>query len=108
MNSEFDRLIKIALSATNAFEAEKCFKALVADFLKKHKYQTIDQAEDYIRDYLSYLCVSDHKLRLKVEGLYSCEHPYFGKAKDKEITASDAYNLGLNKGFEFLKELSNE
>lgn len=101
----FDTLLQAAIRATNAYEAEKCFNALVAHLLNKNKFTPIDQIENIIRDNISYLTAGDNDLRIKVESLYSCEHPWFGKAKDNPITASEAYKLGLEKGAEFLKEL---
>lgn len=105
-NREFDKLLANAAKATNASEAEKCFNALVACLSRDLIYCSIDQIENIIRDYLSYNSVTDNDLRIKIESLYSCEHPWFGKAtKEKPITASDAYKMGLEYGAQFLKDL---
>jgi hypothetical protein len=106
-SQKFDTLLQAALKATNASEAEKCFNALVACLLNKNKLTPIDQIENNIRDNISYLASHcSHELRMKVEALYSCEHPWFGKAsKDHPITATEAYKLGLERGVKFLEEL---
>jgi len=106
-SQSFDTLLQAAIRATNANEAEKCFHALVAHLLNKSKFTPIDQIEDNIRSNISYLASHcSHDLRLKVESLYSCEHPWFGKAtKDNPIAAIDAYKMGLAKGKEFMEEL---
>lgn len=74
--------------------AEKYFEACVEHNMRLNK-NTQAEAEKIERSNLGYYSgYYDHETRIRVEELFKCAHPVFGKAKDGVPTPEEAFEMG--------------
>lgn len=87
-----------AMKITDQAEANKYFEFLVADCMKVRPQLTREEAESIQRTNLGYYAgYYDEETRARVEALYSCQHPYFGKVAEKgSPTAAEALQVGID------------
>lgn len=83
-----------AMKVTTPAEAAECFARLVEHSmllgLTKEKAVALEKLNlGYFAGYY------DQETRLRVERLFECEHPVFGKAIDGRPTMQQAFNAGL-------------
>lgn len=70
------------------------------------KYGSVEEmAKHNIGYYAGYYSSDD---RLRVEDLFECEHPYFGKAKNGLPTVDQALKMGIELGKKQRLELEKE
>jgi len=86
-----------AMEITDPQEASEYFEACVVHTMGFDK--TREEAEKIERINLGYFAgYYDHETRLRVERLFNCEHPVFGKAKDGVPTPEEAFEMGKRLG----------
>ena len=86
MLEDFDKKLILGFLETNydAFQL----------YLEANKIEG-SEAEQICKSNLGYFAgYYDHETRMRVERLFKCSHPVFGVAKEKEITAEEAFELG--------------
>jgi len=76
-------------------EAQEYFQALVDYSVQRHGH-SLAEAARVERANLGYFAgYYDHDTRLRVERLFSCQHPMFGAAKNGAPTAEEAFETGV-------------
>lgn len=84
-----------AMRMTTTEEAAPYFAALV-DRLVKHYGKTREEAESIERQNLGYFAgYYDHETRIRVESLFSCQHPIFGAASKGAPIPEEAFAAGV-------------
>lgn len=85
-----------AIQATDEASASICFHDLVEQFMRV-KGCSIDYAEKGVRQNLGYIAgYHGNDTRVRVERLYQCEHPIFGKLTEMgEPTTEEALAAGI-------------
>ncbi len=79
-------------------EAGEYFQALVERQMQ-HFGRSQSDAEQLERSNLGYFAgYYDNETRLRVELLFACSHPFFGKAKDGIPTSEEAIEIGCRLG----------
>lgn len=87
---------KPAMEITDQEEADEYFEALVTRSVTFFG-QSREEAESNQRQNLGYWAgYYDHETRIRVERLFCCAHPIFGKAKVSVPTAEEAYQAGVD------------
>lgn len=85
-----------AMEITDPAEARKYFKMCV-DHTRIAFEKTREEAEVIERSNLGYYAgYYDHATRLRVEKLFECAHPVFGKAAERVPTAEEALAAGIS------------
>ncbi len=85
---------KPAMEITDQTQADSYFEMCVERCMSFGK--TRDEAESIERQNLGYFAgYYDHSTRERVERLYGCAHPIFGKASVHTPTAKEAFDAGL-------------
>lgn len=91
-----------AMEMKQPWEANEYFEILVAHCMSWG--HTREEAENIERQNLGYYAgYYDSGTRRRVEHLFSCAHPVFGKIAEREPSAALAFATGLTAG----KEVSN-
>ncbi len=82
-----------AMEITTQREADKYFEECVQHMMS-HGH-TREEAIDIEKGNLGYYAgYYDTETRKRVERLFCCAHPIFGKAEERTPTASEAFNAG--------------
>ena len=87
-----------AMKIKNRPDARLYFEALVMYSLQEEGL-TIDEKEvrQNIKDNLGYYAgYYDDETRLRVEEIFECAHPMFGKAKDGSPSIEEAFKRGMD------------
>jgi len=85
----------LAMEITNEKDAQQYFERLVEHTMSKGKTRT--EAEVIERENLGYYAgYYNNQTRLRVERLFDCKHPIFGKASEGIPTAKEAFEKGIN------------
>jgi len=86
-----------AMNITDREEAAKYFEECVKHTMSfgRSKEEAIEIEKKNLGYYAGYY---DRATRLRVEDLFDCDHPFFGKAKDSEPTPEEAFNIGVKFG----------
>lgn len=101
----FDEWLSPAMSITDQADADQYFNDSVA-YLQEITGFEKDIAEKTIRTNLGYFAgYYDHPTRLRIEKLFSCEHPILGNASDGELTPQEIFSIGVKWGQEALKKV---
>lgn len=78
-------------------EADKYFEECILHMMSFGK--TREEAEEIERQNLGYFAgYYDHETRLRVEKLFKCKHPLFGKASEHIPTPKEAIQMGMSLG----------
>jgi hypothetical protein len=86
-----------AMEMTDPQEAAEYFEVCVQHCMRHGK--TRQEAEDIERKNLGYYAgYYSTETRLRVEKLFSCQHPFFGKAADGVPTSEEAFSMGKALG----------
>jgi len=87
-----------AMSITDPEKARLCFEGLVQHNMENSTHSR-DEAERIERVNLGY-CAGyyDNETRIRVEKLFCCAHPVFGKAEKKAVTPEEAFAMGVAVG----------
>jgi len=86
-----------AMEIRSKAEANAYFEKCVRHTMSFGKSR--DEAELIERDNLGYYAgYYDHDTRIRVETLFQCQHPIFGRASDGEPSAEDAFQMGMKLG----------
>lgn len=89
-----------AMGIEDQAEADEYFEKLVTYHMKRHGLSR-EEAESNTRQNLGYWAgYGDDALRIKVERLFRCAHPFFGKAADGVPTTEEAFEMGMRAGAE--------
>ncbi len=84
---------KPAMRITSQDVADEYFVACVEHGMRFGK--TRQEAEEIERSNLGYIAgYYDTETRIRVERLFGCAHPVFGKAKNGTPTAEEAFEMG--------------
>lgn len=86
-----------AMQITEQHEADKYFEFLVGYCMGGRPLMTREEAERIERNNLGYYAgYYDHDTRARVERLFRCQHPYFGKIAEKgPPTPLEAFEAGV-------------
>lgn len=85
-----------AMEITDQEQADEYFEALVTRSMTFFG-QSREEAESIQRQNLGYWAgYYTHKTRMRVERLFHCAHPIFGKAEISVPTAEEAYQAGVD------------
>jgi hypothetical protein len=97
-----------AMQITDQTEADQYFEALVVRLMTFFE-KTRKEAESITKTNLGYYAgYYNAETRERVERLFHCEHPYFGKIAEKgPPSADEAFNIGRKLGEE-MKEKAND
>lgn len=88
-----------AMEITDPDHARSYFDALVRFHLARGHCSSREQAEVLVRQNLGYYAgYYSHEARERVERLFSCEHPVFGKASAGSPTPEEALHAGMAAG----------
>jgi hypothetical protein len=86
-----------AMEITDQSEADSYFEKCVEHCMSFG--ETREKAEGIERENLGYFAgYCDHETRKRVERLFKCEHPIFGKAEKHVPTYEEALNAGIKRG----------
>ena len=86
---------KPAMEIKNVKEARQYFERLVEHCMSFGK--TREEAESIEKQNLGYFAgYYDSDTRLRVEQLFNCAHPIFGKAENGIPTPEEAFEMGKN------------
>jgi hypothetical protein len=89
-----------AMEIDNTEDAAMYFERLV-EWAMQISDQTREEAERIQHANLGYYAgYYDHETRIRVENLFQCAHPIFGKAIAHTPTADEALEIGLKLGHE--------
>lgn len=98
-----------AVKVTDQRLADATFEALVDFRAPEHPNDTRETVEKLIRNDLAYYAgYYDQETRKRVEEMYGCEHPYFGKAAEKEISPEEAFRIGMELGEKHRKQANGD
>jgi len=87
-----------AMKITDQKEADKYFEMLVQESMQESG-KSREEIEKIQRSNLAYLAgYYDDATRLRVERLFCCAHPIFGKASEHIPTIEEAFELGKKAG----------
>lgn len=94
-------------------QADKYFAFLVNTAMEERPELTREAAEKMQRHNLGYYAgYYDHATRVRVEHLYKCEHPFFGKASSNPEgdveTAARMMALAMKQGMELAKKIAKD
>jgi hypothetical protein len=91
----FDR----AMEVRDPDEARKIFADLVEISMRKHGKSYLE-AESIIKENLGYMAgYYDNLTRERVERLFNCAHPFFGKISEKgPPSPEEAFRMGVELG----------
>ena len=93
MGEKYDPAMKI----NDQREADEYFEKCVQHTMSFGR--TREEAESIERENLAYYAgYWNHETRLRVERLFRCAHPVFGKASDGSPSAEEAFEMGLKHG----------
>jgi hypothetical protein len=93
----YKELLGPAMEITDQAEADEYFEELVRYNMQFS--QSREEAAEIVRANLGYYVgYYDSETRLRVERLFCCAHPVFGKADDGEPTADEALAAGIAAG----------
>lgn len=85
-----------AMNITDSNEAKEYFEALVEHNLRMSDH-TREEAVEIEKSNLGYFAgYYNNETRERVERLFFCKHPIFGKIKDHIPTAEEAFKAGFN------------
>jgi hypothetical protein len=104
-DSTYKALATRAMLVEDPEEAKKIFDELVqlsmSDYGKTH-----EEAEASIKEHLGYMAgYYSHETRERVERLFDCEHPFFGKISVKgPPTPEEAFRMGAEMGEKLRRE----
>lgn len=85
----FDPIMRI----TKQSDADEIFAAYVDGLVKQGRSK--EEAASIVRSNLGYYAgYYNHETRVRVERLFSCRHPMFGKASAGVPTAEEAFEMG--------------
>lgn len=91
-----------AMKITEEADAQQYLKdyaAFIQKAMDKHPRDDDKTAEDVAKINLGYFAgYYDLETMRRVERLFNCAHPVFGKTTETGISASKAYNMGLRAG----------
>lgn len=89
-----------AIKVTEQTIADATFRLLVDDAMAAEDNPGRPEAEQIVRDNLGYFAgYYDAETRERVERLYNCQHPIFGKISEHGIpTPEEAFELGREMG----------
>ena len=87
-----------AMAIKDPQKARKYFDELVANNMACSEH-TKEEAEAIEKANLGYFAgYYDNETRVRVEKLFCCAHPVFGKAEKKAITPEEAFAMGVAMG----------
>jgi len=87
-----------AMKITDQKEADKYFEMLVQESMQESG-KSREEIEKIQRSNLAYLAgYYDDETRLRVERLFCCAHPIFGKVSEHIPTIEEAFELGKKAG----------
>lgn len=85
------------MKITRQEDADEVFAAYVESLIKTGRTQ--EEAESIVKSNIGYWGgYYDHETRLRLEKLFNCSHPVFGKAADHKPTAREAFEAGVRLG----------
>lgn len=94
-NIRFDLKYNPAMQIIDPEKAAAYFELLVENTMSWG--HTREEAEEIERSNLGqYAGPFGHETRLRVERLFKCSHPYFGKAKENVPTPEEAFQKGID------------
>lgn len=97
-DATFKELYAPAMLIENQEEANIYFDALVK-YMQDTCGQSEEEATTIQKTNLGYYAgYYDHETRVRVERLFGCAHPIFGKASKEQITPERAFELGVEFG----------
>lgn len=96
-----------AMEIMDQGEADTYFEKCVKHTMSFGKSR--EEAESIERQNLGYWAgYYDVETRLRVEQLFACKHPFFGKAEDGEPTPEEAFEMGKQLGSDIKATIKEE
>ncbi|KKL61113.1 hypothetical protein LCGC14_2198570 [marine sediment metagenome] len=87
-----------AMCMSNKEQADEYFELLVEHNMRMSEHSR-EKAEEIERTNLGYYAgYYDNETRQRVEKLFNCNHPIFGKATDDPVTPEKALKIGMDLG----------
>ena len=94
----FRETLEPTISITEQANADQYLKdyiAYIRKWLDKEPRQDNMTAEQIAKANLGYYAgYFDRETRIRVEKLFHCEHPFFGKATEHEVSPKEAFEIG--------------
>lgn len=92
-----------AMEITDPDAAKIYFDTLVGYVMEHHKPAiSMEEAASIVKQNLGYYAgYYSNETRLRVEELFQCSHPVFGKAEEREVTPEGAFAAGMYVGGTF-------
>ena len=105
-----DVLFEKAMTVTTAEEAGPLLEQLIEAAMKDITSMKYEEAKTLIKENLGYMAgYYSHETRERVERLFDCEHPVFGKIAEKgPPTMEEAFKAGVRLGEEMRKRKEAE
>ena len=92
------RRYNVAIGASGRSDADRIFNELVEESMRTSG-KGREEAGRVERDILAYYAgYYDRETRIRVESLFECEHPFFGKACERSPTYEEALKMGEDLG----------
>ena len=98
------QIYMVAMKITEPEDAKQYFEALVENCVKisgKSREECISIQKSNLGYFAGYYT---DDTRERVERLFDCEHPFFGKITENKITDVEAFAMGLKMGKESRKK----
>ena len=93
--NDVDRDLRLAMKAENKIEADRIFKKMIKKCVGITHEEAIRRTKSNLGYYAGY---NSNEVRERVEELFECEHPVFGKIKELgPPTTKEAFDCGFKR-----------